>query len=113
MPSENEIKDAIFRLVIDYPRDWEALIDEPAIRRRAQDAFEFHFIRRPHIQARLRLPGDQNAASLAPLELLDLYWDTVPPQQADIKCLNSLAGEIIRTVEIGSTAEEPEQGKTA
>ena len=55
MPSEDKIRDAIFRLVIDYPRDWEALIDEPAIRRRAQDAFEFHFIRRPHIQARLRL----------------------------------------------------------
>ena len=113
MPSKDEIRDAIFRLVIDYPRDWEALIDEPAIRLRAQNAFEFHFIRRPHIQARLRLPGDQNAAALAPLELLDLYWDTVSPQQADIKRLNSLAGEIIHTVEIGSTAEEPGQGKAA
>ena len=42
MPSEKEIEDAIFRLVINYPRDWEALIDEPAIRRKAEGAFEFH-----------------------------------------------------------------------
>lgn len=106
LPSADEVKDAIFRLVINYPRDWEALIDAAAIRRETEGAFEFHLIRRPHIQARLRLPGDQSAASMSPMELLNLYWDTVPDHHSNVEILNQLANDIFRTVEYGSVPEE-------
>ncbi len=106
MPSEQEVKDAIFRFVISYPRDWEALIDEIAIRRKASQAFEFHFIRRPQIQARLRLPADRSVASLTPLELLDIYWKSAANHNTDVEVLNQLARDIINAAESGLSAEE-------
>ncbi len=99
LPPEDEMRDAIFRLVLDYPRDWEAMLDEAAIRRAAQSAFEFHLIRRPHIQARLRLPEDVSIASMSAFDLLELYWNTVPGQRSDPTKLKQLAGEIIQSVE--------------
>jgi exonuclease SbcD len=108
LPPAREMKDAILRLVVVYPRDWEALIDEPALRRAAEDAFEFHFIRRPRVQARLRLAGDASIASLAPADLLALYWKAVPPAEDSTEALDSLAGDIIRSVEMGSAGTEIE-----
>lgn len=108
LPDARELKDAILRLVAVYPRDWEALIDEPAIRRAAEEAFEFHFIRRPRVQVRLRLAGGKSIASLKPVELLDLYWKSVPPAGETPKALDVLAGEIIHAVEMGSVSGEEE-----
>ena len=108
LPDAGELKDAILRLVVVYPRDWEALIDEPAIRRAAEEAFEFHFIRRPRVQVRLRLAGDKSIASYKPAELLDLYWKSVPPADEKPETLGVLAGEIIHTVEMGKVAGEEE-----
>ena len=108
LPDAAEMQDAILRLVVSYPRDWEALIDEPAVRRAAQDAFEFHFIKRPRVQVRLRLAGGKSIASLKPEELISLYWKTVPPAEETTKALDDLAGEIIHTAEMGGAAVEPE-----
>lgn len=105
IPEEKVMNGAIFRLTINYPHDWESLIDEPAIRRAAQSAFEFHLIRRPHIQARLRLPNDKSVAAMPALELLDLYWKTISDQHAGWEALNHLAGEIIQAVELGLAGE--------
>ncbi|MCD6577466.1 MAG: exonuclease SbcCD subunit D [Anaerolineaceae bacterium] len=102
IPAPSVIRDAMFRLILTYPRDWEALIDEAAIRRAAETAFEFHFIRRPLSPARLRIPGDVKIAELSPGELLALYWKTVAPETKEIEVLNELAGEIIRAVETGT-----------
>lgn len=106
LPNASELKGAILRLVAVYPREWEALIDEPAIRRAAEEAFEFHFIRRPRVQARLRLAGGKSIASLKPVELLDLYWKSVPPAGEKPKDLNALAEEIIHAVEMGRVSGE-------
>ena len=109
MPSEEKIQNAIFRLVINYPKDWEALIDEPAIRRKAEDAFEFHLIRRPQIQARLRLPDDKSVAAMSPQDLLEIYWDTTGNHYENKDMLTQLAGEIIQIVESGADLEETKQ----
>ena len=106
LPDARDLKGAILRLVAVYPREWEALIDEPAIRRAAEEAFEFHFIRRPRVQARLRLAGGKSIASLKPVELLDLYWKSVPPAGEKPKDLNALAEEIIHAVEMGRVSGE-------
>jgi exonuclease SbcD len=95
MPSKEELTDAVVRLTLEYPRSWEALIDEQALREHASAAFEFHLIRRPQMEARLRLSTEKPLNSLAPLELLDLYWKTVKtdPQEADE--LHKLAQEVM------------------
>lgn len=100
LPAQDELKDAIVRLIVEYPREFDPLLDEQALRRYAGDAFEFHLVRRPHMEARLRLPGDTRIASLTPLELLGLYWDTVGVED-DLDELNKLAGEVISGDEEG------------
>lgn len=72
--SKGTLDGAIVRMVIKYPRDWEPMIDETALRKAAESAFEFHLVKQPQIQARVRLPEGKAASSMGALELLDVYW---------------------------------------
>ncbi|HNR02151.1 MAG TPA: exonuclease SbcCD subunit D [Anaerolineaceae bacterium] len=103
LPAQVETANAIIRLVIEYPRELDMFIDEPAIREKCAAALEFHLIRRPQEEARLRLPHDQTIASLTPLELLSTYWKSIHTQPKEIDELQSLAQEIIQSV----TGSEP------
>ncbi|MCB9134235.1 MAG: exonuclease SbcCD subunit D [Anaerolineales bacterium] len=95
LPKPQKLKDAIFRLILEYPRDWEALIDETAIREYCKECFEFHFIKRPQIEIRARLADNQNIGSLTPLELLDLYWKSTHTESEDAEALQKLAQEVL------------------
>jgi exonuclease SbcD len=93
LPSPEQIAGAILRLTVDYPREWDSLIDEPALRRYVQAAFEFHLIKRPQIESRIRLPADQTVSSLSPLDLLEQYW--LASHVGDSEMLQKMAKEII------------------
>jgi len=95
LPSSKKIKDAIIRLVIEYPREWDTLIDEPALRAHTAEAFEFHLVKRPQVEARIRLSADQTVSSLSPLELTEQYWQTLQTDESEIEILQKLATEII------------------
>jgi exonuclease SbcD len=95
LPSQRELEGAIIKLVVEYPREYDALIDETALRRYATAAFEFHLVRRPQAEARVRLPGEQTAASLTPLELLHQYWLARNIDPAEAEALQKLAGDIL------------------
>jgi exonuclease SbcD len=99
LPPVSKLEGAIVRLVLEYPREWETLIDEVALREYASGAFEFSLIRKPMVEARARLAQDENIESLTPLELLDrfLRLSHVDPSERDD--LQKLAQEVI---------EEPE-----
>jgi exonuclease SbcD len=99
LPHANKLEGAVVRLVLEYPRDWEALIDEAALREYTSSAFEFHFIKRPMVEARARLAQDEGVSSLTPLELLDRYWRSSHITPAEQASLQKLAEEFI---------EEPE-----
>ena len=74
LPPEEEIEDAIVRMVIEYPHEWEAMIDETALRALTSRTFEFYLVKRPQMEARVRLPEGRAASSMGETELLDLYW---------------------------------------
>lgn len=95
LPPEKDMQDAIVRLTLDYPRDWETLIDDAALREITAGAFEFHFIKRPQIETRVRLPEDQNVGSMTPKELLDVFWKSSHTDAGDRDELLNLAQEII------------------
>jgi len=95
LPSQDALEGAIVRLVVEYPREWEPLIDESALREYARQAFEFHFVKRPQQESRIRLPEDQTIGSLTPLELLEIYWKANHVAPDDIEELKNLAQEII------------------
>ncbi|RJP56042.1 MAG: exonuclease SbcCD subunit D [Anaerolineaceae bacterium] len=93
MPKPKEMSGAIVRLVVEYPREWDSLIDESALRKYAENAFELHLVKRPQSEARVRIPEGQVVSSLSPLELLGQYFDSAKVTNADE--LKSLAREII------------------
>ena len=95
---QGELAGAIVRLVIEYPVQYEQMLNEPALRRYAEPAFEFHLVRRPQREARLRLPVNQAIASLTPLDLLDVYWRSAKSSEEDLQELQGLAREIIASV---------------
>ena len=96
-PAKEKLKDSILRLVIEYPREWDTLIDEPALRKYTAEAFEFHLVKRPQMEARLRLPADQSVSSLSALELLALYWRSADAniEEAEFETLQEMAREVV------------------
>ncbi|MBN1535994.1 MAG: exonuclease SbcCD subunit D [Anaerolineales bacterium] len=95
LPSKKKMEGAIVRLTLEYPRDWESLIDEASIREYASAAFEFHLVKKPHMETRIRLPQDQSIGSLSPLDLLEKYFLANHIEPGEIEDLKKLAAEIL------------------
>ena len=93
LPSVNQMSDAIIKLTVEYPRELDVLIDESALRRYCECAFEFHLAKRPKSDARVRIPDGQTVSSLSPLELLNQYFEAAKIKESDE--LQQLAREII------------------
>jgi DNA repair protein SbcD/Mre11 len=99
LPSPKQLKDAIFRLTVEYPRDLDMFLDEPLLREHCASALEFHLVRRPLEEARLRLPSGEALTSLSPLQLLDSYWKSTHTEPGETESLQTLAGSIIQSVD--------------
>lgn len=99
LPSVKEMSEAIVRLVVDYPREWDSLIDEAALRKYTEGTFEFHLVKRPQSESRVRIAEGQVVSSLSPLDLLVQYFDSAKTKDADE--LQKLAQEIISSDESG------------
>lgn len=98
LPAREQFDGAIMRLTVAYPRDWESMIDDAALREYAEAAFEFHLVKRPQMEARVRLPDNQAVGSLSSLELLELYWRASHTEADDTKALSKLAAVVIEDV---------------
>lgn len=107
LPEPDQMRQAVVRLTIDYPRTLEGLIDENALRDYTADAFEFHLIRRPLLEARIRLSADQSIANLPVNELTRIFWNAshVDPNEQDQ--LQQLVDEIIQETEYSPEATPP------
>jgi len=88
-----EIAGAIVRLTVEYPREFDTLIDASALRKHCESAFEFHLVKRPQIQSRTRIAEGQVISSLSPLDLLEQYFDAAKTRDKDE--LQRLARQII------------------
>ena len=104
LPSKEEMANAIMRLVVNYPRELETMIDEKTIRASTEGAFEFYLVKRPQFGSRVRLPDGRETSTMTSMELLGEYWKAghvVPENQEQ---LNALAKKVIDTVEGGMQA---------
>lgn len=95
LPPQEKLAGAIVRLVVEYPREWEALIDDASMRDYLTESFEFHLVKRPQADLRIRLPEDQSIGSLSHLDLLEKYLDASHVEPIEAEELLKLAGEII------------------
>jgi DNA repair protein SbcD/Mre11 len=93
MPKPKDMNEAIVRLTVEYPRELDVLIDEMALRKYAEHAFEFHLVKKPKVEARVRIPQGQAISSLSPLDLLTQYFDSAKIN--DVEDLRELARQII------------------
>jgi len=96
LPDPEKMQGAILRLILEYPRDWEASIHEAELRELTKDCFEFHLVKRPQVETRIRIPGNQTIGSLDAVDLLDLYWESNQIDSQEAKALNQLAKDLIR-----------------
>ena len=101
LPAPEQIEGAILRLVIEYPRAVETQINEAALRAYAAKAFEFHLVKRPQVEARVRLPQGDQISSLTPTDLLDIYWRSNRVDAAESQELQNLARQIIESDDSG------------
>ncbi len=96
LPDSEELKDAIVRLTVVYPKDFETLIDESRIHHYAEGAFSFQFVKRPAFEARTRLGDSITVSSSTPAELLEIYWKRQHIEDpAERDRLQQLAEELI------------------
>jgi exonuclease SbcD len=95
LPPSEQIKDAIVKVVLDYPEVLDARIDEAWLRNWAEGSFEFHLRRNPRFESRVRIPADSSVSSMGPMELLDIYWKASHTSSEQQKRLNELAQGII------------------
>jgi exonuclease SbcD len=95
LPPLADLAEAVVRLAVDYPRELDPYLDEPALRKYTEEAFEFHLVRRPQMQTRLRLPDDVHIEQLPASELLKLYWKVIKTPEQDQAFLQKLAEDII------------------
>ncbi len=95
LPASKDMQDAIVKLTLEYPRELEAMIDEAALRKLAEPAFEFHLVKKPQLESRIRLPADQTVSSLTPLDLLDQYLRALHTDSTESEALQQLARRIL------------------
>jgi DNA repair protein SbcD/Mre11 len=88
-----DMSGAIVKLVVEYPKELDTLIDDAALRKYAEQAFEFHLVKKPKVASRVRIPEGQVVSSLSPLDLLAQYFDVSKAEDRD--GLQKLAQEII------------------
>jgi exonuclease SbcD len=93
LPRPKEMSEAIVRLVVEYPREWDTLIDESALRKYTEGTFEFHLVKRPQSKVRINNREGQVLTSLSPLDLLGQYFKAAKTRDTDE--LQKLAQEII------------------
>ena len=95
LPASDRVKDAICRVILNYPREWEPLLDEMAIAKRFNEALSYQLVKRVSREGRSRLGDTVAVEEMAPLELLDLYWRTHDLPVEEATALQLLAKEVL------------------
>lgn len=95
LPTKEKLEGAIIRLTVEYPREWETLIDETSLQDYTSAAFEFRLQKKPQMETRIRLPEDQTIGSLSPLELLEKYLLANHIEPEEVEALKKLAVDIL------------------
>lgn len=91
----SEVENAVVRLTLVYPKDWDNLIDDHWFHDRFATALDFHLVRKPIFSTRLRLGDDESISNLPHEKLLELYWESQKVSPEEIDTLQLIAKEII------------------
>ena len=99
LPAPQSLDESIVRLQLTYPADWEALIDYAAIEKALSPAFDFKIVKNRLTELRSRLGDTAAVETLAPIELLSLYFKTTGIETDQAEVLRQLGADVIRAVD--------------
>ena len=99
LPDPHLISGAVCRLRLNYPRDWEPLVDENGISDYFKEAFSFQIQKERATNKRARLGDTTAVEQLTPLDLLETYWRTVDLEGVELEAMQTLAKEVLGDVE--------------
>lgn len=95
LPPPEKVADAICRVKITFPRDWEPLLDETAVYQHFRSAFSIKIQKHRLDEKRTRLGNTVEVAKMTPLELLDTYWRTIGLEPEEAEAMQALAKEVL------------------
>ena len=98
LPSPEKAQDAMIRLSITYPHEFEPMINERELRNRVEGALDFQLKRKPVYETRMRIQS-KNISSLTPKDLLTTYCQITKTSESETQALCMLAEEIFSETE--------------
>lgn len=98
LPSPEKAQDAMIRLVVTYPHEFEPMLSERELRKQVEGAMEFHVKRKPVYENRMRIQS-KNVSSLTPQDLLKTYCTVTKTSESETEALCRLAEEIFNEPE--------------
>jgi exonuclease SbcD len=100
---QQKIDGAMLRVILNYPDQIAASIDDAAIRKAAGAALDIQLAKRPVYANRVRLPAGQEIQEAKPADLLEAYFattgDVITPE------ILTLGKEIIASVDVPGISE--------
>jgi exonuclease SbcD len=95
LPKRELLNEAVCRLQLNYPADWEPMLDEKQLIDYFDQAFSLQIVKRRQSEKRARLGDTVAVESLSPMELLDIYWRSTELEGEEIEAMAALAKEIL------------------
>lgn len=102
LPSRERIAGAICRLIVSYPAEYEALLDEDAVRAHYADALDFRLVKQRTTDDKVKTPDGAELQALPPDELLQRYLKMRQFDEAEAAELQTMATEIFATAAVGA-----------
>jgi len=95
LPDPERVKGAICRVQLNYPRDWEPLLDENALNDYFAAALSMQIQKHRQLENRVRLGDTVAVEEMTAADLLSTYWRTSGLDEAEIEAMQALAAEVI------------------
>ncbi len=95
LPAAEDVKDAICRVRLSFPRDDEPLLDERAILEHFREAFDVKIQKHYLSSKRSRLGDAAGVETMTPLELLEMYWLSEELDSEELEVMLALAKEVL------------------
>ncbi len=97
LPEKDQVQDAVCRLKLSYPVDWEPLLDEKQLLVHFDQAFSLQIQKRRESEKRARLGDTVAVEALSPMDLLETYWWSTGLESKEIEAMRALAKEVLAT----------------
>ena len=95
LPEPERVADAVCRVQLIYPRDWETLLDEKEVFEHFSEAFSLQVLKHYRTERRARLGDSAAVEQMSQTELLETYWRTLAMEPEEAEAMQGLVREVL------------------